>query len=24
LGIETQKRLEVPQLLSQPINYGQY
>ena len=24
LGIETQKRLEVPQLLSQPINYGRY
>jgi len=24
LGIETHKRLEVPQLLSQPINYGRY
>lgn len=24
LGIETQRRLEVPQLLSQPINYGRY
>lgn len=24
LGIETRRRLEVPQLLSQPINYGRY
>ena len=24
LGVETHKRLEVPQLLSQPINYGRY
>jgi glutaconate CoA-transferase subunit A len=24
LGAETQKRLEIPQRLSQPINYGQY
>jgi glutaconate CoA-transferase subunit A len=24
LGTETQKRLEVPQLLSEPINYGKY